>query len=141
MPQEVRGVVAKTKGAPVTIETIVVPDPGPGEAVVVVLACGVCHTDLHYREGGINDDFPFLLGHEAAGVVESVGPDVHDLAPGDFVVLNWRAVCGDCRACRRGRPWSSTAIQSGCADRGTLRQGRLSLERRQLHVRRRHDAR
>ena len=105
MPQEVRGVVAKTKGAPVTIETIVVPDPGPGEAVVVVLACGVCHTDLHYREGGINDDFPFLLGHEAAGVVESVGPDVHDLAPGDFVVLNWRAVCGDCRACRRGRPW------------------------------------
>ena len=105
MAQEVRGVVAKSKGAPVTIETIVVPDPGPGEAVVAVHACGVCHTDLHYREGGINDDFPFLLGHEAAGVVESVGPDVHDLAPGDFVVLNWRAVCGDCRACRRGRPW------------------------------------
>jgi len=105
MAQEVRGVVAKSKGAPVTMETIVVPDPGPGEAVVAVHACGVCHTDLHYREGGINDDFPFLLGHEAAGVVESVGPDVHDLAPGDFVVLNWRAVCGDCRACRRGRPW------------------------------------
>ena len=105
MAQEVRGVVAKSKGAPVTMETIVVPDPGPGEAVVAVHACGVCHTDLHYREGGINDDFPFLLGHEAAGVVESVGPDVHDVAPGDFVVLNWRAVCGDCRACRRGRPW------------------------------------
>ena len=105
MAHEVRGVVAKSKGAPVTMETIVVPDPGPGEAVVAVHACGVCHTDLHYREGGINDDFPFLLGHEAAGVVESVGPDVHDLAPGDFVVLNWRAVCGDCRACRRGRPW------------------------------------
>ena len=105
MAQEVRGVVAKSKGAPVTMETIVVPDPGPGEAVVAIHACGVCHTDLHYREGGINDDFPFLLGHEAAGVVESVGPDVHDLAPGDFVVLNWRAVCGDCRACRRGRPW------------------------------------
>ena len=81
------------------------PDPGPGEAVVAIKACGVCHTDLHYREGGINDDFPFLLGHEAAGVVESVGPDVRDLAPGDFVVLNWRAVCGECRACRRGRPW------------------------------------
>ena len=100
-----RGVVATEKGAPVTVETIVVPDPGPGEAVVAVKACGVCHTDLHYREGGINDDFPFLLGHEAAGVVESVGPDVTDLAPGDFVVLNWRAVCGECRACRRGRPW------------------------------------
>jgi S-(hydroxymethyl)mycothiol dehydrogenase len=105
MGQEVRGVVSKEKGAPVTLETVVVPDPGPGEAVVDVRACGVCHTDLHYREGGINDDFPFLLGHEAAGVIESVGPEAGDLKPGDFVVLNWRAVCGACRACRRGRPW------------------------------------
>src|SRR5580692_2938589 len=103
--QEVRGVVSREKGAPVTLETILVPDPGPGEARVTVQACGVCHTDLHYREGGINDDFPFLLGHEAAGIVESVGPDVTGLAPGDFVVLNWRAVCGECRSCRRGRPW------------------------------------
>jgi S-(hydroxymethyl)mycothiol dehydrogenase len=102
---EVRGVVARTKGDPVTIETVLVPDPGPGEALVAVRACGVCHTDLHYREGGINDDFPFLLGHEAAGVVEAVGPDVTSVGPGDFVVLNWRAVCGQCRACRRGRPW------------------------------------
>ena len=67
-----------------------------------IQACGVCHTDLHYREGGINDEFPFLLGHEAAGIVESVGPDVTSVAPGDFVVLNWRAVCGECRACKRG---------------------------------------
>jgi S-(hydroxymethyl)mycothiol dehydrogenase len=92
------------KGQPVSMETIVVPDPGPGEAVVAIQACGVCHTDLHYREGGINDEFPFLLGHEAAGVVESVGPDVDDVAPGDYVILNWRAVCGNCRACRRGQP-------------------------------------
>ena len=105
MAQEVRGVVARGKGQPVTVETVVIPDPGPGEAVVKVNSCGVCHTDLHYREGGINDDFPFLLGHEAAGVVESVGPGVEDVAPGDFVILNWRAVCGRCRACRRGRPW------------------------------------
>ena len=62
MGTETRGVVAREKGAPVTVETILVPDPGPGEAVVAVKACGVCHTDLHYREGGINDDFPFLLG-------------------------------------------------------------------------------
>jgi S-(hydroxymethyl)mycothiol dehydrogenase len=89
----------------VTVETIVVPDPDPGEALVKVQACGVCHTDLHYREGGINDDFPFLLGHEAAGVVEAVGDGVTTVAPGDFVVLNWRAVCGQCRACLRGRPW------------------------------------
>jgi S-(hydroxymethyl)mycothiol dehydrogenase len=105
MPQQVRGVVAHKKGEPVTVETIVVPDPGPGEAVVQVQACGVCHTDLHYREGGIADAFPFLLGHEAAGVVESVGEGVTDVAPGDYVVLNWRAVCGQCRACRRGEPW------------------------------------
>jgi S-(hydroxymethyl)mycothiol dehydrogenase len=105
MSQHVRGVIARSKGAPVSVETIVVPDPGPGEAVVQVQACGVCHTDLHYREGGINDDFPFLLGHEAAGVVESVGPDVTGVEPGDFVILNWRAVCGTCRSCRRGRPW------------------------------------
>src|SRR5436190_9332924 len=101
----VKGVVALAKGAPVELRDIVVPDPGPGEVRVTVQACGVCHTDLHYREGAINDDFPFLLGHEAAGVIESVGPDVTDVAAGDFVVLNWRAVCGSCRACRRGRPW------------------------------------
>src|SRR3954468_16877632 len=105
MPYEVEGVIARGKGEQVTMHTVHVPDPGPGEAVVSVQACGVCHTDLHYREGGINDDFPFLLGHEAAGVVESVGPDVTDIAPGDYVILNWRAVCGQCRACRRGRPW------------------------------------
>ncbi len=102
---EVRGVVAKAVGEPVSLETILVPDPGPGEALVAVQACGVCHTDLHYREGGISDDFPFLLGHEAAGVVEAVGDGVTEVAPGDFVVLNWRAVCGECRACRRGKPW------------------------------------
>jgi S-(hydroxymethyl)mycothiol dehydrogenase len=105
MSQQVKGVIARAKGAPVEVTTIVVPDSGPGEAVVRIQACGVCHTDLHYREGGINDDFPFLLGHEAAGIVETVGEGVTDVAPGDFVVLNWRAVCGDCRACRKGKPW------------------------------------
>lgn len=108
MAQEVRGVIAPGKDEPVRIETIVVPDPGPGEAVVRVQACGVCHTDLHYKQGGINDDFPFLLGHEAAGVVESVGDDVTDVQPGDFVILNWRAVCGHCRACLRGRPGTAS---------------------------------
>ena len=104
MVHEARGVVALEKGAPVTIETILVPDPGPGEALVRVQACGVCHTDLHYKLGAIGDEFPYLLGHEAAGIVEAVGPDVDDVAPGEYVVLNWRAVCGQCRACRRGRP-------------------------------------
>jgi S-(hydroxymethyl)mycothiol dehydrogenase len=104
MSQTVRGVISRKKGEPVELVDIVVPDPGPGEALVDVIACGVCHTDLTYREGGINDEYPFLLGHEAAGTVEAVGPGVTSVAPGDFVILNWRAVCGQCRACKRGRP-------------------------------------
>src|SRR5438046_7369208 len=111
----VNGVVARAKGAAVEVREIVVPDPGPGEARVRVQACGVCHTDLHYREGAINDDFPFLLGHEAAGTVEAVGDGVSGLAPGDYVVIAWRAPCGECRSCRRGRPWycfdSRNAVQ------------------------------
>src|SRR5262249_25436370 len=104
MSTEVRAVIARAKDAPVEVTTIIVPDPGPGEALVTVQACGVCHTDLHYREGGIGDDFPYLLGHEAAGIVDAVGDGVTEVQPGDFVILNWRAVCGQCRACLRGRP-------------------------------------
>ncbi|PRX99620.1 S-(hydroxymethyl)mycothiol dehydrogenase [Allonocardiopsis opalescens] len=122
MPHEVRGVIARGKGAEVSVETVVVPDPGPGEALVRVQACGVCHTDLHYREGGINDEFPFLLGHEAAGVVEEVGPGVAEVEPGDFVILNWRAVCGQCRACLRGRPWYCFATHNA-AQKMTLADG------------------
>jgi S-(hydroxymethyl)mycothiol dehydrogenase len=105
MTQTVRGVISRTKGGPVEVVDVVVPDPGPGEVVVDVAACGVCHTDLTYRDGGINDEYPFLLGHEAAGTVESVGEGVVSVEPGDFVILNWRALCGRCRACKRGRPW------------------------------------
>jgi S-(hydroxymethyl)mycothiol dehydrogenase len=123
MAHSVRGVVALEKGAPVTVETVVVPDPGPGEVLVAVRACGVCHTDLHYREGSINDDFPFLLGHEAAGTVEAVGAGVGHLVPGDYVVLAWRAPCGACRSCRRGRPWycfdSANATQPMTLEDGT----------------------
>jgi S-(hydroxymethyl)mycothiol dehydrogenase len=122
MTHEATGVIAPAKGAHVTVETVIVPDPGPGEALVAVQACGVCHTDLHYREGGIGDDFPYLLGHEAAGIVEAVGPDVTGVAPGDFVILNWRAVCGQCRACLRGRPWYCFATHNA-AQKMTLKDG------------------
>ena len=123
MPQQVQGVISRAKDAPVELVTINVPDPGPGEAVVQVQACGVCHTDLHYVQGGIGDDYPYLLGHEAAGIVEAVGDGVADLAPGDYVILNWRAVCGRCRACRRGRPWycfdTANATQAMTLEDGT----------------------
>lgn len=106
MPHEVRAVVAVKKGAPVEVQTIVVPDPGPGEVLVKVQACGVCHTDLHYREGAINDDFPFLLGHEAAGTVESVGDGVTDLTP----ATTW---------CSPGAPPAATAVPADAAAPGT----------------------
>jgi S-(hydroxymethyl)mycothiol dehydrogenase len=122
MAHEVKGVIARGKGAEVEVTTVLVPDPGPGEALVRVQACGVCHTDLHYREGGIGTDFPYLLGHEASGVVEAVGPGATDTAPGDFVILNWRAVCGQCRACRRGRPWYCFATHNA-AQKMTLADG------------------
>ena len=101
---KVKAVVALSQDAPVTVTTINVPDPGKGEALVKVLTCGVCQTDHHYVTGGVGQDFPYLLGHESAGIVEAVGDDVIDIAPGDLVILNWRAVCGECRACRKGQP-------------------------------------
>ena len=115
MANHVKGVISAGKGEPVSVETVIVPDPGPGEALIRVQACGVCHTDLHYREGAINNDFPFLLGHEAAGTVEAVGDGVTSIAPGDFVIIAWRAPCSNCRSCLRGRPWycfdSRNAVQ------------------------------
>jgi S-(hydroxymethyl)mycothiol dehydrogenase len=121
--QQVQGVIARAKDAPVELVTINVPDPAPGEAVVRVQACGVCHTDLHYVRGGIGNDYPYLLGHEAAGIVEAVGEGVTNVAPGDYVVLNWRAVCGECRACKRGQPWycfnTANATQKMTLEDGT----------------------
>ncbi|UQA96822.1 S-(hydroxymethyl)mycothiol dehydrogenase [Streptomyces halobius] len=126
MPHEARAVVAVKKGAPVEVLPVLVPDPGPGDVLVTVQACGVCHTDLHYRDGAIGEDFPYLLGHEAAGVVEAVGPGVTEPAPGDYVVLAWRAPCGRCRSCRRGRPWY--CFDSRTAGRTmTLRDGGMPL--------------
>lgn len=118
----VRGVVVREKGAPASVETILVPEPGPGEALVDVLTCGVCHTDLHYKQGGIGDDYPYLLGHESTAVVSAVGPDVTDLKPGDRVILNWRAVCGQCRACRKGQPQYCFATHNA-AQKMTLADG------------------
>ena len=63
-------------GKPLIPTEFEITTPAADEVVVEIAGCGVCHTDLHYREGGINNDFPFLLGHEAAGLVEAVGADV-----------------------------------------------------------------
>lgn len=120
--QLIKGVIARDKGAEAELADINLPDPGRDEVVVKVLACGVCHTDLHYRDGHVGDEFPYLLGHEAAGIVESVGDGVTSVAPGDFVILNWRAVCGQCRACRRGKPWYCFATHNA-TQKMTLQDG------------------
>jgi len=104
MPHKVKAVIARAKDADVELVDIIVPDPGPGEVVVDVLTCGVCHTDLHYKLGGIGDDFPYLLGHESTAVVSQIGENVTNVKVGDRVILNWRAVCGQCRACEKGQP-------------------------------------
>ena len=131
MTNKVKGVIASSRGEPVTIETVVVPDPGPGEALIRIQACGVCHTDLHYREGAINDEFPFLLGHEASGVVEKIGDGVSNVEPGDFVIIAWRAPCGNCRSCLRGRPWycfdSMNATQPMTLEDGTVLSPALGI--------------
>ncbi|MEX5270126.1 S-(hydroxymethyl)mycothiol dehydrogenase [Kocuria sabuli] len=119
---EVRAVVVKAKNEPATLETILVPDPGPGEALVDVLTCGVCQTDLHYKVGAVGEDFPYMLGHEASGIVSAVGEGVTEVAVGDKVILNWRAVCGECRACRKGRPWYCFATHNA-ARKMTLADG------------------
>ncbi|MFW0111904.1 S-(hydroxymethyl)mycothiol dehydrogenase [Rothia sp. P5764] len=102
--QQVKALISRAKNQPVEVVTINVPDPLAGEALVRVLTCGVCQTDHHYVQGGVGDDYPYLLGHESAGIVEAVGEGVTNVAPGDLVILNWRAVCGECRACQKGKP-------------------------------------
>ena len=103
MAHKVQAAVVRSKNAPVTIETIIVPNPGPGEVVVDVSTCGVCHTDYSYIEGGVGDNYPYLLGHESTAVVSEIGEGVTNVKVGDKVILNWRAVCGECRACKKGQ--------------------------------------
>src|SRR5688572_29941620 len=95
-----RGVIAREPGQPGEVEEFIIDAPGPGEALVRILASGVCHTDLSAKNGVFGTEwFPFLLGHEGAGVVERVGEGVTHVAPGDHVILAWRAPCGACRFC------------------------------------------
>jgi S-(hydroxymethyl)mycothiol dehydrogenase len=100
-----RGVVYAEAGAEPVVEEIVLDPPGPQEVQVRIEACGLCHTDVHVIEtGGWGMDFPILLGHEGAGIVEEVGSGVTSVQPGDRVVVAWRAPCRKCRSCKRGDP-------------------------------------
>jgi S-(hydroxymethyl)mycothiol dehydrogenase len=101
---QARGVIVRSAGGPTSVEDFTVADPGPGEVLVRIEASGVCHTDLMYIDGDVGEDYPYLLGHEGAGVVEAVGPGVTEPTVGDYVILAWRAPCGHCRFCSIGQP-------------------------------------
>ena len=98
-------VVLNEAGQPAVLEEITLDPPGPNEVQVKLVASGVCHTDLHVKNmSGMGMTFPILLGHEGAGIVEEVGEGVTHLAPGDPVVIAYRAPCEHCPACLRGDP-------------------------------------
>ncbi len=97
-----RGVVSVAPGEEARLEDVLVDDPGPGEVRLRMLAAGVCHSDLHAINGGMGDAFPWLLGHEGCGEIESVGEAVDPARVGERVIVFWRAPCHDCRYCRRG---------------------------------------
>ncbi len=100
-----RGVIARVPGEPAQVEEFTIEDPGPNEVLVRIIGSGVCHTDLGVKNGVYGTEgYPFLLGHEGAGIVEAVGPGVTSPAIGDHVILAWRAPCGVCRFCRVGQP-------------------------------------
>ena len=104
-PVIAQGAIARTVGEASALENIVVPPPGAGEARVRILASGVCHTDLSAKNGVFGPNVvPLLLGHEGAGIVEDVGEGVTNVEAGDYVILAWRAPCGECRFCTTGKP-------------------------------------
>jgi S-(hydroxymethyl)glutathione dehydrogenase / alcohol dehydrogenase len=120
-----RAAVMHEPGA-LVVEELVVEDPLAGEVVVRMSAVGVCGTDLHSYKGEWDRPTPIVLGHEGAGTVEAVGADVAGLREGDRVVLSWAPACGDCGACRRGRPAACGPLSSAIG-RGTLLGGRTGL--------------
>lgn len=124
-----RAAVLQQPGEPVAIEELILDEPKQGEVRVRILASGVCHSDLHLRDGEWPRPGPFVMGHEGAGIVEALGvgvdPATTGLEVGRLVALSWYAPCHDCTACRAGREWL-------CANSGSSRH-RLSDGTTRLH--------
>ncbi|MEU6077246.1 Zn-dependent alcohol dehydrogenase [Micromonospora sp. NPDC047074] len=118
-----RALVVRAVGAPVQVEEIELPAPGPHEVRVGVRAAGVCHTDLSMVNGTLAPPYPLVLGHEAAGVVLEVGHAVTRVMPGTHVVLNWSPPCRDCWYCERGEPWLCERTGSPSTPRGRTATG------------------
>jgi S-(hydroxymethyl)glutathione dehydrogenase/alcohol dehydrogenase len=102
----IRGAVLRQAGERAAIEQLILAEPRTGEVRVRILASGVCHSDLHVRDGDWPRPTPIVMGHEGAGVVEAVGQGVRSLSVGQPVALSWLVPCGICRSCRVGRVWA-----------------------------------
>jgi S-(hydroxymethyl)glutathione dehydrogenase / alcohol dehydrogenase len=120
MPETVRAAVLYEFNQPLELEEVELDPPKEGEVLVRMVASGVCHSDLHVVQGTHPTDLPVILGHEGAGIVETVGPGVRGLRPGDHVLLTWLPYCGRCRHCVRGRPnrcenvaWYDATLEDG----------------------------
>ncbi|MEX2228758.1 MAG: Zn-dependent alcohol dehydrogenase [Dehalococcoidia bacterium] len=118
-----RAAVLNAVRTPLVIEELTIDEPGAGEALVRVVAAGVCHSDLHFIEGTYPARLPTVLGHEVAGVVERVGLGVTNVVPGDRVILGFVQPCGHCDYCQSGRP-------NLCQTRTTARSSRTPTLRR-----------
>jgi len=119
----IRAAVFRDPGRPVEIEPLALAEPRAGEVRVRMTASGVCHSDLHVRDGDWPRPGPVAMGHEGAGVVEALGPGVTALRVGQPVALSWLVPCGECRACRAGMPWacpSSPSFGHRMADGATV---------------------
>jgi S-(hydroxymethyl)glutathione dehydrogenase/alcohol dehydrogenase len=121
--------IARSSNADFSIEEVDLADPGPGEVRVRVDACGICRSDLSALEGKETIQFPVVLGHEAAGVIEAAGKDVTSLQEGDDVILSWTPACGICPACRRGEVHLCVGISMTTGGDGPLTQGGIGLDR------------
>jgi S-(hydroxymethyl)glutathione dehydrogenase / alcohol dehydrogenase len=123
----VRAAVLDRIGEPLVIEELELDGPRAGEVLVRLAASGVCHSDLHNQQGVHPPPIPVVLGHEGAGIVESVGAGVAHVAPGDHVVLTWLPYCGRCRWCAAGHPArceNMSWIEDGTMPDGTIRMRR-----------------
>ncbi|MFC0449923.1 Zn-dependent alcohol dehydrogenase [Rhodococcus jostii] len=109
---DVTAAVFREPGQPLTIETLQLAGPGPGEVLVKVVASGICHSDLHVVNGEWSSPAPLVLGHEGAGIVDAVGDGVTTVSPGDHVVLSWMPYCRRCHYCLAGRPNLCALVES-----------------------------
>ncbi|QEC46514.1 zinc-binding dehydrogenase [Baekduia soli] len=122
-----RAAVVRERSGPFRVEELRDPEPGPGEILVEVAACGVCHTDLHIHDGSVPFPLPCVLGHEVSGTVRAVGDGVEALAPGDRVAGAFIMPCGTCAMCRAGREELCEPFFAHNRLKGTLYDGTTRL--------------